>query len=85
VAIIEALACGLPVLSTRCGGPETIITSDKLGILCNSDAESFAASLQDLVNNEYDNNFIRNFVVENFSARRISERLMAIYESEVIR
>ena len=34
VVLIEAMSCGLPVLSTKSGGPESIIKSSKLGKLC---------------------------------------------------
>ena len=33
VVLIEAMACGLPVVATKCGGPESIIDSDKVGLL----------------------------------------------------
>ena len=35
--LIEALATGLPVVATRCGGPEDIVTHDALGELCPPD------------------------------------------------
>lgn len=35
VTLIEALACGKPVIATRCGGPEGIVTN-KNGILINT-------------------------------------------------
>jgi glycosyltransferase involved in cell wall biosynthesis len=33
LSTLEAMAAGLPVVATRCGGPETIITSEKDGVL----------------------------------------------------
>ena len=37
IATIEAMAAGLPVLATRCGGPEEIITSGENGLMVEPD------------------------------------------------
>lgn len=37
IATIEAMACELPVVATRCGGPEEILVNEKNGILVNLD------------------------------------------------
>ena len=49
VVIIEAMACGVPVVATRCGGPDGIIVDGKDGYLVPlDDAPSMADSLADL-------------------------------------
>lgn len=45
---IESFACGLPVLSTRCGGPEGLILEPALGRLVSNDTEGLASGLADM-------------------------------------
>jgi glycosyltransferase involved in cell wall biosynthesis len=50
VVILEAMACGVPVVATRCGGPEGIITDGTDGFLVpRDDAAAMAARLQTLL------------------------------------
>ncbi len=49
ISTIEAMACGLPVVATRSGGPEEIITPDVDGCLIPpASGESIAAAIRDL-------------------------------------
>jgi glycosyltransferase involved in cell wall biosynthesis len=46
---IEAMACGIPVISTRCGGPEDYVHPGQTGILVDHNAEQMAAALVQLI------------------------------------
>lgn len=39
VAALEAMACAVPVVSTRCGGPEEYVSDGETGFLCNPDGQ----------------------------------------------
>lgn len=45
---IEAFACGLPVMSTRCGGPEGLITDQGLGRLVSNDTAGLERGLREM-------------------------------------
>ena len=42
IAALEAMACGVPVVSTRCGGPEEFVEDGVTGYLCEFDATDLA-------------------------------------------
>ena len=45
IAALEAMACGVPVVSTRCGGPEEYVLSNLTGQLTGSDPSELAAAI----------------------------------------
>jgi asparagine synthase (glutamine-hydrolysing) len=45
IAPMEAMACGTPVIATRCGGPEDFVLDGRTGLMVpNDDPEAFAAA-----------------------------------------
>ncbi len=48
ISALEAMACGAPVVSTRCGGPEQFVIDGKTGFLIDSDPECFARKIGEL-------------------------------------
>lgn len=53
IAMMEALACGIPVVSTSCGGPETFMEDGINGYLVpKNDASRFAARIDQLLTDE---------------------------------
>ncbi len=48
IAGLEAMACGVPVVSTRCGGPEDFVNSGETGFLVDSDECAMAAAIHTL-------------------------------------
>ena len=79
VVIIEAMSCGLPVISTKCGGPESILINEKLGKLVDKNIDSLSNGMQKIYETTYDNNYIREYIVNNFSSDVISKKLLNIY------
>lgn len=57
ISTIEAMACGVPVIATRSGGPEEIVENELTGILVPAgDYSSLAKALIECVQNNRNNN-----------------------------
>ena len=81
IVLIEALSCGLPVLSTKCGGPESIVDDDRLGLLVDkNDIKALANGMIKMYNKSYDPKHIRAYCIDNFSENTIVNKLKKIYE-----
>ncbi len=81
VVAIEAMACGLPVLATKCGGPESIVNSENVGLLSAIDESEFSKKLLEMYSKRktFDSDYIRKYVEENFSEKAISLKLEDLY------
>jgi glycosyltransferase involved in cell wall biosynthesis len=50
ISILEAIACGLPVVSTDCGGPSSVVVEGQTGLLvANNDANALAEGILQLL------------------------------------
>jgi L-malate glycosyltransferase len=83
VVLIEAMASGKPVISTRSGGPDSIV-NDKNGILVPvDDIEELSSAMKHLYNHYYMYNpeAIRKDCEDRFSEEVIVEKIVEIYNS----
>jgi teichuronic acid biosynthesis glycosyltransferase TuaC len=81
--LIEALACGIPVVATRCGGTEDIVTPE-VGVLVRSeDASSLAQGIDQVLANRssYRPEVLRNLVLRDFSLERVAHKTIHIYSA----
>lgn len=83
VVLIEAMACGKPVVSTKAGGPEDIIVAPEYGELVEQTVEGVTEGLIKVIRklDTYDSALIRAFVENNYSPKSITTQLVEIYES----
>ena len=85
VCYIEAMAMGLPVIATRCGGPEHFVT-DQCGYLLEVEDEDGLVNAMNSIQNEY-GRFnpveIREYVRSRFSGEEIAKQLEQIFAEEI--
>lgn len=82
VVLVEAMACGKPVVSTKSGGPESIILNSKYGEIVDNSVECISDGLIKVILNidKYNQNHIRKYVENNFTRDVISEKLTELYK-----
>jgi asparagine synthase (glutamine-hydrolysing) len=51
IAALEAMACGVPVVSTRCGGPQEFVIEDVTGRLVDNDVQDMAHAIASVIAN----------------------------------
>lgn len=81
VAYIEALACGLPIITTKCGGPEDFY-EEKLGyIIPKGDMQALSIAMSDMVINydRFKKDEISKYIKEKFSKKVIIEKIREVY------
>ncbi len=82
VVLIEAMATGLPVIATRSGGPEEIITPRTGALVAPGDESALAQALVDMRNNRdrfLPGDQIRKEIVTKFSQQAVIGQLLAVY------
>jgi len=80
VVLIEALSTGLPVISTRCGGPEDIITEDVGVLLRPGDESSLAQALCAMRKRPaFDPAAVRNYAIGRYGYATVGPQLRDLY------
>ncbi len=85
IVMLEAMACAVPVVATREGGPATVIEPGVTGFLVDpTDAEAMASAMEELVRDPEQRRRFgqrgRQVVEANYSWRIIAERHVTAYE-----
>ena len=83
VVYIEAMALGLPVIATKCGGPEDFI-DDNTGYLVdveNIDELSFALTRMAAHYKDFSSKFIKEYAFMNFSEKNIADQIAGVYRN----
>lgn len=82
IVLGEAMACGKPVLATRCGGAEFVVTPET-GVLVNvADPVALADAMHGFMMGRFrfDAQLVRQSVIERFGEEAFLRNVMALYE-----
>lgn len=85
LVLIEAMACGKPVIATRCGGPEELVTPETGMLVPVDDTEAMADAMVEMSRSlvRYDAQAIARYARESYGEDVVARRLTRMY-SEVI-
>lgn len=83
VVLIEALASGLPVVATACGGPQDIVTTEVGRLTPVGDVDMFAAALTELYErrSQFEASNLRRFCSEHFGSHAFADKMVGIYRT----
>ncbi len=85
IVLIEAMAKGLPVIATRCGGPDTFVRPEDGLLVPNEDAEALAGAMTYMKEHyqEYNAEEIRRHCHDHFSQDVIAEKIIEVYQQVI--
>ena len=79
--VIEAMACGTPVVSTPCGVASEVIKPFN-GVLCDDfTPTALAHGISKALTQMYDSEVIRRYVLENFRYKLIASQYIELYKT----
>lgn len=80
VGAIEAIATGLPVIATRCGGPEDVITPETGWLVRCGDTREMANALSEAQKSRKDLSENRDRLIKPYSMPSVAGKLITLYE-----
>lgn len=87
VVLVEALASGIPVIATRCGGAEDIVTESDGMMIDIGDIQKLALCMRDIMGKtgNYDSNALRTNCERRYSEGVVTRQLVSFYSSALRR
>jgi glycosyltransferase involved in cell wall biosynthesis len=85
--LVEALACGTPVIATRPAGPEDFVHDGVGRIVPKDDPVALAGAILDVLRNAstFEPRALRAYALERYSWTRIAEDVLGLYEEIIAR
>lgn len=85
VSVLEALACGLPVFTSNCGGVDELIDDTNGAIYQIKDYNKLANLLLNFIEGkkQFDNLLISNAVIERFGTEAFKLKIIKIYQEYI--
>ncbi len=82
IVLIEAMACGIPVIATKCGGPQEIVTPSTGMLIQKDNIEELKNAIINMSENLalYNKEAIRNYANENFGQEVFVKRISILYQ-----
>ncbi len=82
VVYVEAMAAGLPVIASCCGGPEDFITENNGILIPVEDTEALSDAMEHMMLHraDFDSERIAAEVREKYSPEKVAAQLTAVYE-----
>jgi L-malate glycosyltransferase len=83
IVLVEAMASGLPVIATKCGGPEEIITPSTGLLISTENVGELSEAITFMSGNLqlYDRAVIRNYVNNTFGYKVFLNKIGSVYEN----
>jgi glycosyltransferase involved in cell wall biosynthesis/SAM-dependent methyltransferase len=85
VVAIEAMSCGRPVLTTRCGGPAEIVSHPQLGEVVDMSVEALTQGMLSMAGRlaGFDSKVIRRVTELRFSSSSIAQEIADVYSTSI--
>ncbi|MDG2266565.1 MAG: glycosyltransferase [Candidatus Marinimicrobia bacterium] len=83
VVIVEAMSVGLPVIATKCGGPESIVVAETGVLVDSNDKNKLSVAMKNMIEdyNNYDSNTIRQIAINIYGDKAYGDNIMNAIDS----